>query len=260
MLKLSLRLQTIADLVPPGARAADIGSDHAQLPVYLVQSGKSPSAVAGEVNAGPLQAAKSQIAASGLEQAIAARLGDGLAVLEPGEVDCVTIAGMGGALMSGILEAGASGGKLEGVHTLVLQPNVGEDLVRAWLLRHGWHLAAERLIEEDGKWYEVLLALRVADAARLTEAVYDPRFLRVDHSEELKKDWLLRMGPWLLRQPTKHFFRKWSEEQDKLRSVCAQIDRSAAAEAQVKSKAIRDDIERIGEVLACLRTDRSSLN
>jgi len=260
MLKLSLRLRTIADFVPPGARVADIGSDHALLPVYLVQSGKTPSAVAGEVNAGPLQAAKSQIAASGLGRAIDARLGDGLSVVVPGEVDCVTIAGMGGALMADILEAGASGGKLEGVHTLVLQPNVGEDLVRGWLLRQGWHLAAERLLEEDGKYYEVLLALRIPDAARLTESVYDPGFLRLGHADELKKGWLLRMGPWLLRQPTEHFFRKWSDEQEKLRSVCAQIDRSDAAEAKEKSRAMQVDIERIGEVLACLRTDRPSLN
>lgn len=260
MLKLSQRLQTIADLVPPGARTADIGSDHALLPVYLVQSGKSPSAVAGEVNAGPLKAASAQIAASGLAGSIAARLGDGLSVLEPGEADCVTIAGMGGALMADILDKGAGAGKLEGVRTLVLQPNVGEDIVRGWLIKHGWYLAAERLLEEDGKFYEVLLALRIPDAELLQRTVYDPHFLQVEHSEETKRSWLLRMGPWLLRQPPEAFYRKWSDEQEKLRTVCRQIDRSQSAEAQEKSRTIRSDIDRIGEVLACLHTVRPSLN
>jgi tRNA (adenine22-N1)-methyltransferase len=260
MLKLSQRLQTIADFVPPGARAADIGSDHALLPVYLVQSGKSPSAVAGEVNAGPLKAASGQIAASGLERSISARLGDGLSVIAPGEVDCVTIAGMGGALMADILDKGATAGNLDGVRTLVLQPNVGEDIVRAWLMRQGWYLAAERLLEEDGKFYEVLLALRIPDAEHLQKSVYDPHFLQVEHPDEMKRGWLLRMGPWLLRQPPEAFYRKWADEQEKLRSVCAQIDRSQSQEAQEKSRTLRSDIDRIGEVLACLHMDRPSLN
>ena len=78
MIKLSRRLQTIADQVTQGARVADIGSDHALLPVYLIQSGRCPSAIAGELNTGPYQAARKQTAEAGLKAVIEVRQGDGL--------------------------------------------------------------------------------------------------------------------------------------------------------------------------------------
>ncbi|WP_313998573.1 class I SAM-dependent methyltransferase [uncultured Paenibacillus sp.] len=254
MLKLSKRLLAIADLVPPGARVADIGSDHALLPVYLVQSGKAAGAIAGELNEGPLQAARSQIAAAGLSGRIAARQADGLAAIEAGEADCVTIAGMGGALMSAILAHGEAAGKLRGVGTLVLQPNVGEDAVREWLLDSGWYLAGERILEEDGKIYEVLHAVKVSDAGPLNRALYDAAFLPLARPQEQKREWLIRMGPWLLRQPDGVLVRKWESERDKLRAICRSIELSEQAEARGKSALLRGRIDTIGEVLACLHT------
>ncbi|EXX91873.1 SAM-dependent methyltransferase [Paenibacillus darwinianus] len=260
MLKLSKRLLAIADLVPPGARVADIGSDHAQLPVYLVQSGKAVSAIAGELNEGPLRAARSQIAAAGLTGRIQARQADGLAAIEAGEADCVTVAGMGGALMSAILTQGEADGKLQGVTTLVLQPNVGEDAVREWLLANGWYLAAERILEEDGKIYEVLQAINVADAGPLNRALYDAVFLPLDRAPEEKREWLIRMGPWLLRQPDAVVVRKWESEQDKLRAICRSLGLSEQPEAQEKSAVLLGHIDTIGEVLACLHMVKPSLN
>src|SRR4051794_11569025 len=98
-LKLSHRLSALADWVPQGARFADIGTDHAMLPVYLMQNGKINYAVAGDVHAGPVEAARRQVSEAGLEGAVSVRLGDGMSVLSPGEVDTVTLAGMGGSLM-----------------------------------------------------------------------------------------------------------------------------------------------------------------
>ncbi|MCF2942078.1 tRNA (adenine(22)-N(1))-methyltransferase [Paenibacillus tarimensis] len=260
MLKLSRRLQTIAGLVPQHSRVADIGSDHGLLPVYLLQTGRSDFAVAGELNEGPLQAAVRQIEAAGLGGRIAARRGNGLAVIEPGEVECVTIAGMGGALMAGILSEGLAAGKLEGVTTLVLQPNVGEDLVRRWLLQHHWSLAAERLVEEDGKWYEVLLAVRITDADTYNTMLYNTSFLPLDRDTEEKRRLLLTMGPWLLRQPSDVLKRKWQSEADKLRKICARINRSDSAEAAEKLREMEREIETIEEVLGCLQTDKRSFS
>lgn len=258
MIKLSTRLQAVADLVPFTARAADIGSDHALLPAYLVQSGKSPSAIAGEVNDGPLQAAKLRIEAEGLGSRISARKGDGLAVLMPGEADCVTISGMGGALIASILEEGRAAGKLDEIRTLVLQPNVGEDIVRRWLLGNGWYLHTERLLEEDGKRYEILAASRVPDAAALNAALYDPSFLQLAWEEGRKREWLLRIGPWLLRQPDALLALKWRDEQRKLAGVLAQVNRSHAPEAGEKAAALQEQIEAIEEVLQCMHMDRLS--
>jgi len=255
---LTRRLQAIADLVPPGARVADIGSDHALLPAWLVSSGKSPLAVAGEVRDGPLKASAARVEADGLADRVAVRKGDGLAVVEPGEVDCVVIAGMGGALIASILKAGEEAGRLEGVRTLVLQPNVGEDLVRRWLLDRGWYLASERIVEEDGRWYEILEARRAPDAERLNAALYDPSFLGLDWPDERLRETLLRMGPWLLRRPDAGLAGKWRAELDKLASIRRQIGRSDTPEAAARGREVEEEIERIGEVLACLRMDSSS--
>jgi Predicted SAM-dependent methyltransferase len=257
---LSRRLQAIADLAPPGARVADIGSDHALLPAWLVSSGKSPCAIAGEVRDGPLKASAARVEADGLADLVAVRKGDGLAVVAPGEVDCVVIAGMGGALIASILEAGEAAGKLEGVRTLVLQPNVGEDIVRRWLLEKGWYLASERIVEEDGRWYEILEARRVPDAERLNGALYDGSFLKLDRTAERKRELLLRMGPWLLRQPDDRLTGKWRSELEKLEGICRQIERSDSPEAERKRREIMEEIGLIGEVLACLRTDNSSFS
>ncbi|MGZ4031269.1 MAG: tRNA (adenine(22)-N(1))-methyltransferase, partial [Tumebacillaceae bacterium] len=96
MINISNRLARIASFVPQDMKMADIGSDHAYLPLYLAQSGKIVSAIAGEVNDGPFRGAERNVRAHGMKDKISVRKGNGLAVLEPGEVDVITIAGMGG--------------------------------------------------------------------------------------------------------------------------------------------------------------------
>jgi tRNA (adenine22-N1)-methyltransferase len=154
--KLSKRLAAIAALVPPGGRLADIGTDHAYLPVYLVTEGIVPSAVAGEVNHGPFRAAGEALARVGLADRIDLRFGDGLAILAPGEVDTAVIAGMGGPTIVEILDARPE--VTGSLSYLVLQPMLGGGVVRRWLASSGWHIAAEALVEEDGRLYEIIAA------------------------------------------------------------------------------------------------------
>jgi tRNA (adenine22-N1)-methyltransferase len=251
MEQLSLRLKTIAGYVPIGSRLADIGSDHALLPTHLAAIGKIAMAVAGELNAGPCEAAKRQVMKCGVGSKVAVRRGDGLAVIEPGEVDVVVIAGMGGALITDILDAGKA--KLTGVVRLILQPNVAEDQVRRWLKTNGWRLAGETILEEDGHFYEVLAADRADDPGEADE-LYNGFVLScgLAAGEEL----LLKMGPLLLRRPTDPFVRKWEGEAKKLDAICRQIERSGSDPAQERLKALRREAEQIREVLACLRTDK----
>lgn len=252
MLKLSRRLQLIADYVTAGSRIADIGSDHAMLPVYLLQINKCPSAIAGELNRGPYEAARKQGADAGLSSRLTVRQGDGLSVLQPGEADTVTIAGMGGSLMSDILEAGYKAGKLEGVKQLVLQPNVGEELVRTWMLHRGWYLTEESIIEEDGKIYEIMHAVRSADADSLNDQLYDGNFLPVQLPKETEFAVLKQMGPHLLRNPQPVLIKKWRHELDKLERICEQLAGSDLPESARKLEQFKTEINVFEEVLKCL--------
>jgi tRNA (adenine22-N1)-methyltransferase len=250
MVKLSKRLQMIADRVPVGSKLADIGSDHALLPTYLAQQGIILFAVAGEVNPGPFEAAKRQVLESGLAKTISVRSGDGLAVIEAGEVNVITIAGMGGSLMASILEAGKH--KLQGVTHLILQPNVGEDHVRRWLLEEGWKLESETILEEDGKIYEILTATAVPDKERnALEALYSER--RLSGGVRVTKERLLQMGPYFINEAPDVWFTKWESELKKLAMIEDQLQLSAAEVSKTKAEQVSQEIREIKEVLACLQ-------
>ncbi|CAI6070837.1 tRNA (adenine(22)-N(1))-methyltransferase [Paenibacillus sp. JJ-100] len=247
-MKLSNRLQRIHDQIPAGSRMADIGSDHALLPVAAVRSGKAVSAIAGEVNPGPYDAACKQVSDAGLKANITVRRGDGLDVISPGEVDVITIAGMGGALIASILDRGIS--KLEGVQLLILQPNVGEDILRRWLLDHHWVVVAEQLLEEDGKIYEIITVMPQASSPIANEEVYRARPLQ--GGVTLTEDLLLRMGPYLTDRPTEVFFTKWESEIDKLQGVVQSISKSDQDSSREKAAEMERLIMSLKEVLACL--------
>lgn len=141
--QLSRRLETVAQFVPHNARLADIGSDHAYLPVHLALNKQIEMAIAGEVADGPFQNACHEINNRKLNEIIIPRLADGLAAVELADrIDTITIAGMGGALITEILDAGQD--KLTDVSLLILQPNIGEAGLRKWLMEHSYAITAEK--------------------------------------------------------------------------------------------------------------------
>jgi tRNA (adenine22-N1)-methyltransferase len=197
--KLSNRLEAVANNIQPGARLADIGSDHAYLPCNVVKKGTVVHAIAGEVAEGPYQSALDQVISEKLTDKIVVRKGDGLEVIEPGEVDCITIAGMGGTLIASILERGKS--KLEGVTRLVLQPNVGSFGVRTWLINNGWELMKEEILKEDGKIYEILVAekgepLKPYDENKLEQEILFGPFLINEKNQIFKEKWSMETKNW----------------------------------------------------------------
>ncbi|MDD4588435.1 MAG: class I SAM-dependent methyltransferase [Heliobacteriaceae bacterium] len=155
---LSPRLARLAAAVPLGRPVADIGTDHAYLPVYLVREGMVPFAVAGDLHPGPLAAARQYVAAAGAGEQVRVRAGDGLTVVRPGEVKTVIVAGMGGATIERILREGQAQGKLAGVGRLILQPLGGAGRLRRWLTGNGWRLAEEDLVAEGKRIYSVAIA------------------------------------------------------------------------------------------------------
>jgi tRNA (adenine22-N1)-methyltransferase len=229
--KLSHRLETVSSFIPKGSKIADIGSDHAYLPCYAIEKELASFAIAGEVVEGPYQSALNQVRDSELEERVSVRKGNGLEVLSQGEVDCVTIAGMGGTLISTILENGKQ--KLKGVTRLVLQPNVSAISIRKWLLENGWELVAEKILEEDKKIYEVLVAER-GD----TRKPYS----------NMEKELLL--GPFLMKEKSEVFIKKWRQEAEQWKKICGQMNEAEQkGELEKKRSTIERKIEIVEEVL-----------
>lgn len=153
-MQLSLRLQTIADMVTQGGVLADVGCDHGYLPVYLVLNKKISGAIAMDVGKGPLSRAKEHILAYGLEQYIETRLSDGLTALKPGEADTLVIAGMGGPLMEQILTKGSL--VTRSFREMILQPQSDIGHFRRFIRQQGWEIIREEMVLEDGKFYPMM--------------------------------------------------------------------------------------------------------
>lgn len=150
MVKLSKRLLHLADMVTYPI-LADVGTDHAYLPIYLLQSGKIRRAYAMDIKDGPLRAAKEHILACGLGDYITVRLSDGLDNLKQKEADSILIAGMGGDVMLHILKAKKS--VADSAKELILQPQSKIELVRKYLYQAGYVIDKEDMVLEDGKYY-----------------------------------------------------------------------------------------------------------
>lgn len=153
-MELKGRLLMIASFVPKCSCLCDVGTDHAYIPVYLVQKGICDKALAMDINEGPIEAANENIRHFGLINKIETRLGSGLEPLNSGEADVVVIAGMGGILIKDILEASLEKAKL--VKTIILQPMNAIEVLREWLYENGFEITDEALINEEAKIYNAL--------------------------------------------------------------------------------------------------------
>ena len=165
--ELSPRLRMVGDLVPAGVRLADVGTDHAYLPAALILEGKIPWAVAADLRRGPLDRARTTVRDCGLTGKVAFRLCDGLTGIQPGEVDAVAIAGMGGETIAAILSAAPW--VREGNVPLVLQPMSSMPDLRGWLQANSFRIEEERLAREGDTLYTAML-VRAGEMPPLTPA------------------------------------------------------------------------------------------
>jgi tRNA (adenine22-N1)-methyltransferase len=152
-------MKAVAAMVTPGGVLADIGTDHAYVPIALMQRQKITGAIAMDINEGPLKRANDNIAAAKLNTRIETRLSDGLNKLKPGEADTILIAGMGGELTIHILEEGHA--VCEAASELVLQPQSDIQKVREYLREHQYRIIDEDMVCEDNKYYPMMRAVRV---------------------------------------------------------------------------------------------------
>lgn len=180
MPNLDARLQAALHLIQAETHA-DIGSDHAHLPIRLAQLGRITRGVIVEVNPGPLEHARANVARAGLTDRIEVRAGNGLAPLAPGEVQSVSMTGMGAQTMLGILTRTPD----RVPDALVLQPNDSPEPLRRWARERGYHVAAEVLA--PGFWRYPVLRLERHPGP-------DPAYAGLPEAAAL------RYGPLLLRE------------------------------------------------------------
>ncbi len=169
-MKLSKRLETVASMVTKGNRAADVGCDHGFVPIFLVKSGISPSAVAADVRPGPLSRAKEHIKEHGLEKTIQTRLSDGLANIKPGEADSLVMSGIGGILMVRLLTDGCETAK--SFRELILSPQSELADVRRYLVANGYFIEYEHMLCDEGKFYFVFHVIIKKDERDWAEDEY----------------------------------------------------------------------------------------
>lgn len=195
-MQISKRLKTVASLVTEGYRVADIGTDHAYVPIFLVTEGLTDRALAMDIGRGPLERAAEHIKERGLQDKIETRLSDGLSAYRQGEADSIVIAGMGGALMVRILTDGAD--KCTGLKEMILSPQSEIFLVRRFLVQHGWSIEREIMLEEDGKYYTVMRAVPgESSPMKAAEEIYG-RYL-LEHRHPVLYEYLLKEKEIILR-------------------------------------------------------------
>ena len=227
---LSKRLEQVGKFVPQNARLADIGSDHAYLPVALMLQHQITYAIAGEVVKGPYQSAKRQVQKNGLSHQIDVRLADGLeAITLADTIEAITIAGMGGTLIRSILENGKQKNRLSHQERLILQPNIGERSLREWLMQNRYEIIDETILEENQKIYEIIVAQPVKEVMFYTQQE-------------------LLFGPILRQHPSEILCRKWEREATQRQYVLTQLQQASVLN-QSKYDATKQELEWIQEEL-----------
>jgi tRNA (adenine22-N1)-methyltransferase len=226
---LSLRLEHVATQVPRGACLADIGSDHAYLPVVLMRRGLIARAIAGEVALTPLRAAERTVRENGLEGRIQVRLANGLAAISPEDgVTAITLCGMGGETIRDILDSGRA--CLNGTERLILQPNGGERPLRQWLMDNGYRILAEHVLRENRFDYEIITA--------------DPAGPVVYTEQQLF------FGPLQMQARTPEFLAKWRRLLHLRQRTLAQLDRAQQGAPAEKLSETRRQVDWITQLLS----------
>ena len=152
-MELSKRLKRIVEHVDKCESVADIGTDHGYIPIYLVKEGICKKAIASDINKGPIEKAKVNVAFEGVSNRVKCLLGPGLNPLKVGEVNGVILAGMGGNLTRDILLADMD--KVKKYDFIILQPAQNPEVLREFLYKNDYEIIDEDLIKDEGRFYEL---------------------------------------------------------------------------------------------------------
>lgn len=185
---LSPRLETIASFVKEGSIVADIGTDHGYIPAFLVKEGICKKAIATDISWGSLQKAEKYINENKLNDLIDLRLGDGLEVIKPNEVDTIILSGMGGALIKDILEKNKN--VVDTISNLILQPMIASNELRKYLYNNGFKIKGEKLAREGDRFYEIIYAIHGDDFVP-NDIYYEIGIKLIQNKDPLFKEFIL---------------------------------------------------------------------
>lgn len=184
-MELTPRLQAIADQVPQGAVFADIGTDHAYLPVRLLLDGRIDHAIAADLREGPLSTARETARQYGVTEKVSFRLCDGLSDIREGEADVIAIAGMGGETIASILAAAPWTRNCR----LLLQPMTSFPDLRVWLQRNGYVIKSETVAREGSRLYSIWNAT----GGEMRELTPAEQWAGMQSNDPLRRDYLRMM-------------------------------------------------------------------
>ncbi|CAG7840098.1 SAM-dependent methyltransferase [Clostridium novyi B str. ATCC 27606] len=187
-MNISLRLKTIAFLVDKCESICDIGTDHAYLPIYLIEKSLCNNAIASDINKGPVEKAKANIKKEGLSNKIICRLGAGLKTIKPNEVDAAIIAGMGGNLIRDIIEE--SKDVFKNLDYCILQPVQNPDILRKYIYESGYDILDEELCIDEGKYYEIIKIKYNDKYKEVDDIYYEVSKKLIDKKHPLIKDYI----------------------------------------------------------------------
>ena len=152
------RLEAIVSLIDKCDTLADIGTDHGYVAEMAIKNNLCKRVIATDINKGPLKSAVNHLTELGFENIVDFRLGGGLTVIDENEIDCAVIAGMGGELISSILEESKSISNT--VNSFVLQPMTNIDVLRRYLYDNGYAISKEIIVKEYHHYYFIIKAIK----------------------------------------------------------------------------------------------------
>lgn len=228
-MQLSTRLAAVANFVNKGSKVIDVGTDHAYIPIHLIQTGKAVSCLATDINKGPLEKAHENIMRNGLK-CIRLKQTNGLQGLDKEDADTIMISGMGGFLIVDILKNAPS--LVKKVKHLVLQPQQDSDEVRKYLHQIGFRIEDEAFVKDEDKYYTVISAIQG------------------EESYKSPKDY--KYGKCLIEKKDATF-KEWVDlKLSRQQSIYQSIEKQNSTSAVQRKKELQEEITLLQEVRQCL--------
>lgn len=200
-MKLSERLESIVSLVPFGASVADVGSDHAEVPLALLSRGSVAFVMGIENKKGPYETMRKALDSSPLKDKYAVSFSDGLSKVDP-RVDCAILAGLGGSLIAEILRRDLPSHPR--IETIVIDPHSEMPFAYRALMDLGYREERSVSLLEEGHYYEVSRWKKSAEGVRYSEME-------------------LSFGPLALAEKPSAFRKHYEEETARLEGILASL-------------------------------------